>query len=241
MPVRNPAACAACPAVPDKLYKGLCIRCHLKKHRPAAKCVWTSDMDDQLRQVYRRSENRTQLSAELTRLCSTLRVPRFYLANRARTLGLGSFPPRKRWTKRELLILRELAGQVSVNAIAKKLGRSVQSVKHQMFVMRQSAERTEGYTIHQLQLLLGVPNRSIKMWLNTKALKTRKDRITEESVRNFVRSRMFEFSFRRADETWLKSMLGGAGFKSTNNRLLGDMAAAARGIHPCATTANGNQ
>ena len=174
MPVRNPAACAACPAVPDKLYKGLCIRCHLKKHRPAAKCVWTSDMDDQLRQVYRRSENRTQLSAELTRLCSTLRVPRFYLANRARTLGLGSFQPRKRWTKRELLIVREFAGRVSVKAIAKKLGRSVQSVKHQMFVMRQSAERTEGYTIHQLQLLLGVPNRSIKIWLTTKALKTRR-------------------------------------------------------------------
>ena len=33
------------------------------------------------------------------------------------------------------------------------------------------------------------------------------DRITEASVRDFVRHHLYEFSFRRADEAWLKSLL----------------------------------
>jgi hypothetical protein len=74
--------------------------------------------------------------------------------------------------------------------------------------MEVSAQLTEGYTVRQLQLLLGVPNRSIQIWLTTKALRMKKERITDASVRKFVKNNMYEYSFRRVDEPWLKSLLG---------------------------------
>ena len=77
--------------------------------------------------------------------------------------------------------------------------------------MRITAQLTDGYTIPQLQKLLGVPNRSIQMWLTTTnglQMDFDTERITEASVREFVRHNLFEFSFRRADEVFLKSMLG---------------------------------
>ena len=54
-----------------------------KSNRKPSKYPWTANMDDQLRQVYRRSRNRRELSVELNRLSSTLRRPKFILANRA--------------------------------------------------------------------------------------------------------------------------------------------------------------
>jgi hypothetical protein len=75
--------------------------------------------------------------------------------------------------------------------------------------MQITAQLTDGYSIKQLQQLLGVPNRSIQMWLTTNALQMDpgKERITESSVREFVRHNLFEFSFRKVDETWMKSLL----------------------------------
>jgi len=135
-------------------------------------------------------------------------VPRTALSNRSRTLGLNSFHPFKPWTDDEKVALRKLVGLMSVKAIAKKLGRSPHAIKSQLFQMEVSAQLTEGYTVRQLQLLLGVPNRSIQIWLTTKALRMKKERITEASVRKFVKNNMYEYSFRRVDEPWLKSLLG---------------------------------
>ena len=208
MPTPNLVACATCPAVPAKLIGGQCASCRMKAIRGPAKYQWTADMDDQLRQVYRRSTNRLELTAELTKLCTAFRVPRTALSNRSRTLGLNSFHPFKPWTDDEKVALRKLVGLMSVKAIAKKLGRSPHAIKSQLFQMEVSAQLTEGYTVRQLQLLLGVPNRSIQIWLTTKALRMKKERITEASVRKFVKNNMYEYSFRRADEPWLKSLLG---------------------------------
>ena len=116
----NKVACAACPT--------------LKTSRKPSKYPWTADMDDQLRQVYRRSRNRRELSLELSRLASTLRRPKFIIANRAQSLGL-SLLPWKPWSKEEILTLRELAGQKGIRTIAKLMKRSYHSVKHQLFRM----------------------------------------------------------------------------------------------------------
>lgn len=70
--------------------------------------------NDQLRRVYRRSRNRRELSVELNRLASTLRRPKFILANRRQSLGL-SFLPWKPWSKEETVTLRELAGRKGVS------------------------------------------------------------------------------------------------------------------------------
>jgi hypothetical protein len=188
----NKVACAASPTP--------------KTSRKPSKYPWTADMDDQLRQVYRRSRNRRELSVELSRLASTLRRPKFIIANRAQSLGL-SLLPWKRWSKEEILTLRELAGQKGVRAIAKLMKRSYHSVKHQLFRMDLSSQVSEGYSIQQLKSLMGVPHTRIQMWLTTKALKMKEERITEESVRKFLVDHMEAYSFRRVDEPWLKGML----------------------------------
>lgn len=206
MPTPNQVACATCSAVPAKLFAGLCASCRMKAIRGPAKYQWTTDMDDQLRQIYRRS-SRKRLSAEITKLCSAYRMPRTAVANRARTLALNSLHPFKPWSDEEKIALRKLAGLMGVNTIAKRLARSPYSIKSQLFRMDLTAQLTDGYTVRQLQLLLGVPNRSIQMWLTTKALRMDKERITESSVRDFVKNNMYEYSFKRVDEPWLKSML----------------------------------
>jgi hypothetical protein len=188
----NKVACAASPTP--------------KSNRKPAKYPWTADMDDQLRQVYRRSRNRRDLSVELNRLASTLRRPKFILANRAQSLGL-SLLPWKPWSKEEIITLRELAGQKGVRTIAKLMKRSYHSVKHQLFRMDLSTQVSEGYSIQQLKSLMGVPHTRIQMWLTTKALKMKEERITEESVRKFLIDHMEAYSFRRVDEPWLKGML----------------------------------
>jgi hypothetical protein len=68
MPTPNQVACAACECYPSKLILGLCPECRMKVVRPPAKYQWTTDMDDQLRQVYRRTgRKKLVLSAELTK------------------------------------------------------------------------------------------------------------------------------------------------------------------------------
>ena len=210
MPTPNQAACAACECYPSKLILGLCPECRMKVVRPAAKYQWTADMDDQLRQLYRRtSRKKLALSSELTKFCSSFRIPRTAVMNRARKLGLNTVRPFKPWTDKEKEALRKLAGLLGIYTIAKRLGRSPYAIKNQLSQMNLTAQLTDGYTIRQLQLLLGVPNRSIQMWVNTKALHMDldKERITESSVREFVRHNLFEFSFRKVDESWMKSLL----------------------------------
>jgi hypothetical protein len=182
----------------------------MKVVRPAAKYQWTADMDDQLRQLYRRtSRKKLALSSELTKFCSSFRIPRTAVMNRARKLGLNTVRPFKPWTDKEKEALRKLAGLLGIYTIAKRLGRSPYAIKNQLSQMNLTAQLTDGYTIRQLQRLLGVPNRSIQMWVNTKALHMDldKERITESSVREFVRHNLFEFSFRKVDESWMKSLL----------------------------------
>ena len=210
MPIPNQVACAACECYPSKLILGLCPECRMKVVRPAAKYKWTADMDDQLRQLYRRtSRKKLALSSELTKFCSSFRIPRTAVMNRARKLGLNTVRPFKPWTDKEKEALRKLAGLLGIYTIAKRLGRSPYAIKNQLSQMNLTAQLTDGYTIRQLQLLLGVPNRSIQMWVNTKALHMDldKERITESSVREFVRHNLFEFSFRKVDESWMKSLL----------------------------------
>ena len=125
MPTPNQVACAACECYPSKLILGLCPECRMKVVRPPAKYQWTADMDDQLRQIYRRTgRKKLVLSAELTKFCSAFRLPRTAVMNRARRLGMNIVRPFKPWTHEEKEGLRKLTGLLGVNTIAKRLGRS---------------------------------------------------------------------------------------------------------------------
>jgi len=198
-------ACAACPILIAPNPTNLCSRCRFSQGRPVH-YLWTPDMDDQVRQAYRRSRTKTELSRELTRLCSTWNRPRYALTNRCQALNIRLLVMRL-WTTEELALLRELSGEVSVRAIAKRLRRSPDSVKHQMSRMQLSAEVSQGYSIRQLEQLLGVKHTRIQGWLSKRWLSVRDERITESSLKGFLLRRMDAYSFRNCDEIWLKGML----------------------------------
>ncbi len=171
-----------------------------------AKYQWTPDRDFQLKQAYKRSINRQSLAIELTRLSTTWRWPRHALLNRARHLGL-SVLPWKPWNGGEIDRLRSLAGTESLQSIARTLHRSPSSVKQQLSRLSLSARMSEGYSILELQQLLGVGHSTVRAWISRKWLTERSGRITEESTRAFVRTHMDQWSFKRADEAWVKGLL----------------------------------
>ena len=166
----------------------------------------TRDREDQLRQAYSRCRTKTELSHEVTVLANTWGVPRSTVTNQAQKIGV-SLLAWKTWTDQELAFLREHAGSMSIKRLAKALKRSPDSVKHQMHRQQLSAEITEGYSLRQLQELLGVKHTRLQMWLTKGWIRMEHERVTERSVQRFLFQRMDAYSFRNCEETWLKGML----------------------------------
>lgn len=167
---------------------------------------WTRDQEDQIRQAYHRSRNRTILSQEVTRLATSWGIPRYLITNHAAKIGIcnTSWKP---WTKQEITTLREKSGVLPLKKLAKELGRSPVSVKQKILKLNMSSAVSEGYSIKQLQELLGVRHARVENWLQQGWLRREHDRITEASLRKFLFARMEEYSFRKCDEAWLKGML----------------------------------
>ena len=113
--------------------------------------------------------NRLELTAELTKLCTAFRVPRTALIESFTDTRFEQLRPFKPWTDDEKEGLRKLVGLVERQGYRQDAWVAVLCHQEPAFQMEVSAQLTEGYTVRQLQLLLGVPNRSIQIWLTTKA------------------------------------------------------------------------
>ena len=156
--------------------------------------------------MYSRCRTRNELSREITRLATSWRVDRWVITNFAVSEGLR-VSPWKPWTDEEIEVLRNRAGEISLKKLAKTLQRSPESVKHQLLRMKLSSAVTEGYSLNQLQQLLGVQYRQVHMWVGRQWLLMENNRITEKSLKKFLFHRMDAYSFRNCDEVWLKGML----------------------------------
>jgi len=214
--------CTACFSTCNPHSTGLCGGCRGEKvparqpespsraiaalARPRKPFLLTRDREDQLRQMYKRCRTKTELSEEVTILANTWSVPRSTVTNLAQKLGV-SLLAWKTWTEQEIAFLREHSGSTSIKRMAKALRRSPDSVKHQLHRMQLSAEVSEGYSIRQLQELLGVKHTHIQMWLSKGWLRMEQERVTERSVQRFLFQRMDAYSFRNCEEAWLKGML----------------------------------
>lgn len=215
--------CTACFSTCNPHSTGLCEGCRGEKvparshdsrgretaaqpPRPRKPFLLTRDREDQLRQMYKRCRTKTELSEEVTMLANTWSVPRSTVTNLAMKLGI-SLLAWKTWNEQEIAFLREHAGSISIKRMAKALKRSPDSVKHQLHRMQLSAEVSEGYSIRQLQELLGVKHTRIQMWLSKGWLRMEQERVTERSLQRFLFQRMDAYSFRNCEESWLKGML----------------------------------
>jgi hypothetical protein len=202
--VPNPSGlCPGCRGVAGGKRESEASPARTRERKPF---VMTRDREDQLRQAYKRARTKPELSQEITRLASSWGVPRSTITNQALKLGI-SLLSWKEWTVEENAYLEEHAGEMSIKRIAKTLKRSPDSVKHQIHRLQLSGEVTKGYSMRQLQELLGVKHTRVQMWLSKGWLRMEHERVTESSIQKFLFQRMDEYSFRNCDEPWLKGML----------------------------------
>src|ERR1700756_4937593 len=96
---------------------------------------WTSDQENQIRQLYKSYRNRHELSAGVTRLATNWSIPRYVILNYAVYHGLVTSSP-KPWTQAELDLLREKVGTIPIKRLAKLFpGRSEGSLKMKLHAM----------------------------------------------------------------------------------------------------------
>jgi hypothetical protein len=200
--------CAKCPTVGPVDKMGLCRACRLRMFSPAT-YRWTPEKDAKLVRAYQGSSTKSQLSKALTILEAEFRFPRHILANRAQTLGLCVVQSRP-WTADDIEYLLDHAGSVSIKRLAKRMHRSEEAVKNKLFRHQIKGRLEEGYTQKGLADLLGVGRPRITAWIRRGLLELDSDiadRISHKSARAFVLFHMEEYSLRRVEEWWMKTLV----------------------------------
>lgn len=109
--------------------------------------------------------------------------------------------------------MRELLGTCSIKTVALKLGRSYQSVKRKVAVMQLSSRICEGYSLKDIQELIGVNSRKVYGWICKGWLRLDNGRASDVEMRRFLRLHPEEYLLRRVDEAWFKDIM----FSKGNN------------------------
>lgn len=100
------------------------------------------------------------------------------------------------WTEVQVkALIGSLGEDVSLETIAKRTGHSVQAVRAKMVRLGYSAADIPGLTTTELATLLLITPRQIARWKEKRWLETKNRRITEESVRCFLRAHSDRFDF----------------------------------------------
>jgi hypothetical protein len=185
----------------------LCHVCRLKS-RPNSKkkYFWTQELDVALTRAYRFAQNRRELTDLLNHLERSSGFPRFAIVSHAAELGL-SFDIRRHWTDTEVETMRELLGSYSHKAVALKLGRTYQSVKGKIAALQLSSRIREGYSLNDIQDLIGVNSRKVYGWIRKGWLRLDQGRASDAEMRRFLQRHPEEYVLRRLDEAWFKDIM----------------------------------
>jgi hypothetical protein len=209
----HPVTCKICGRPRGAPKDELCHGCRIK-HRANSKkkYFWTAELDLSLTRAYRFARDRAELTQLLNHLQRSISFPRFAILARAAELGLA-FQVRRRWTAPEVEAMRELLGTCSIKTVALKLGRTYQSVKRKVAVMRLSSRICEGYSLKDIQELIGVNSRKVYGWICKGWLRLDSGRASDVEMRRFLRLHPEEYILRRVDEAWFKDIM----FSKGNN------------------------
>lgn len=101
----------------------------------------------------------------------------------------------------------ELVGTYSNKTVALKLGRSYHSVKRKVVAMKLSSRVREGYSLQDVQELLGVNSRKVYSWICKGWLRLDDGRVSDMQMRRFLRRHPEEYILRRVDEAWFKDVV----------------------------------
>jgi hypothetical protein len=203
----HPVTCTTCGAQRGAPKDQLCHACRIKS-RPNVKkkYCWSPEFDLALTRAYRFAQDRRELTQLLNHLQRSINFPRFVILSRAAELGLA-FQVRRHWTAQEVEAMRELLGTYSTKTVALKLGRTYYSLKRKVAIMQLSSRIREGYSLKDIQDLIGVNPRKIHTWILKGWLRLDNGRASNVELRRFLRRHPEEYILRRVDDAWFKDIM----------------------------------
>lgn len=170
---------------------------------------WTPEQDEMLREGYRSSRNRADISGVLTRVCTLTGFPRHEAKQRARELEL-TVNPNTYWSKEHVEFLMNHAGEKSMSQIAKILGRSYRSVRAKVSSVGISGQLRDGYSGRDLASIFGVAEETVGKWERRKWLsRGHNAKFSDASLQTFIRQHPAEYDLRRVDQVWFKGLMFG--------------------------------
>ena len=200
----SPVTCDRCGRLRAARKDRLCHGCRIKgRPNSRQRFFWTPVLDDRLRRAYAGAHSRAELSQNLSDFQRISGFTRVVIVTRARILGLTARRARP-WGRFEATLICDKLGSMSTHQIAKTLGRTYYSVKAKARELHVRTRVTEGYTISDLQSLLGVGKLRVQGWITRGWVKLKNDRVTETSVRRFLSEHPHEYHLSRVDESWTK-------------------------------------
>lgn len=154
---------------------------------------------------------KTHVSRKLDELQRRTGWPRWAFKYEAQRLGIITADHRRQWTAGEQEYLEEALGLVSIKRIARKLGRTVQSVTSRAEKLGLSRRAKDGYNMTDLAAVFGESTHKIRRWMDRGLLGQVRDqdgcRVKTDDVKRFVLLHYGEYDLRRVDQHWFKTMI----------------------------------
>jgi len=173
--------------------------------------IWTPAMVEELRRAY--ALRRAERSAALNGLQVSSGFPRHVLIDQAGRMGISS--ERKRWTPAEDRVIAMEAGEKDIARVAARLGRTRESVKLRAVRLGASIRVRADYSVADLMEIFGEGRRRIREWIERGLLGSPANtnagvRVRDGALVAFINDHIDVYSFRRADETFVKGVLHGS-------------------------------
>ena len=192
----------SCGKLAQSAKDGLCVGCRGRHARQ--KCFWTPEQDELLKDAHRLA--RKEMSQALKRLMEITGFSRSVLYHRAKALRLCR--NRKFWTVHEINFLRNHAGSVRIEELARLLGRSLSAVKNQLNELEILGRVREGYDLKSLAEFFGCDWRTVRRWEQRGLLRrTNSGKIGDDTLAKFLRSHPEEYDLRRVDQLLFKAIV----------------------------------
>ncbi len=169
-------------------------------------CRWTPELDEILKASWARGGLRAASSA--------IRQERptwswYSIKKRAAVLALCR-PKARPWSDTEVNhLLWSLDGNASLELIARRLGRTVASVRKKLEDLGYTAESLGGYKVKEVAEMVSVPPARVQYWVTEKLLLTKGGRITESSFSKFLADHPKKVPFETLGldmQSWLRDM-----------------------------------
>jgi len=106
-------------------------------------------------------------------------------------------------------LLWSLDGNASLELIARRLGRTVASVRKKLEDLGYTAESLGGYKVKEVAEMVSVPPARVQYWVTEKLLLTKGGRITESSFSKFLADHPKKVPFETLGldmQSWLRDM-----------------------------------